>query len=140
MKTAFYAPVRGTSPLKIRNDKNGIVCITIKKQDPHPGVFTLKNSEATDCRLPEIIRQVSGQEKSCVIVDMTHCVPLTKKLRDHLGGQLPEVVKAAAVVSESVYGKLVAEIFFTLKPQPYPHKIFENEAEAKKWLSGYVLQ
>jgi hypothetical protein len=140
MKTAFYAPVSGTSPLAIRNDRNGIVCITIKKQDPSTGKFTLKNSEATDCRLPEIIRQVSGQEKSCVIVDTTHCVPVTKKLRDHLGEQLPGVVRAAAVVSESVYGKLVAEIFFTLKPQPYPHRIFENKEEAKKWLSEYLLQ
>jgi len=53
-------------------------------------------------------------------------------------GVLPRYIKAIAMVSDSALGKMLANLFFTLKKQPYPTKMFTNEQDAKEWLMQYL--
>ena len=83
-------------------------------------------------------RRVVGPEKVCLLIDVTHSTETTKEVRGYAAQELPKVVKAIAMVSSSALGKMVANLFFNLKSQPYPVRMFNNEKEAKAWLEKFL--
>ena len=64
--------------------------------------------------------------------------PPKKEDRDWIARELNSVIKALAIISTSPLGKMLANLFFGLKPPPYPYKFFSNEIDAKEWIKQYL--
>jgi hypothetical protein len=111
-------------------DENGIICSSSKK---HPPV-TLEQSKKD----LELFRKRFGDEKHCMLLDITNSTPSSKEVRDFAAEELPKMVKALALVSNSPLGKMVANLFFGLKPPSYPTKMFTDETAAREWLKQYL--
>jgi len=111
-------------------DEEGILYSVSKKGTQH----TL---EETKKRFEEF-KALIGNNKICMLIDVTNTNESTREIRNYAAEELPKIVKAIAMVSTSAVGKMLANLFFTLKTQPYPTKMFNNEAEAKKWLQQFL--
>jgi hypothetical protein len=59
-------------------------------------------------------------------------------MRDYVAEVLPDIAIAVAIISRSAVGKMVANLFFSIKKQPHPVKMFNDEREAKEWLKQYL--
>lgn len=112
-------------------DEGGILYSISKKGVAPP---TLKDTKKS---LEEFKEMVAGK-KMCMLVDVTHSMESTRETRDYVAEEFPKYVKALAMVSDSALGKMLANLFFTLKKQPYPAKMFNNEQDAKTWLKQYL--
>lgn len=96
-----------------------------------------RSMEETVATIREIGSSFNGK-KICILADITHMSDSSKELRDYAAQELPKYIKAIAMVSYSALGKMLANIFITLKAQPYPTRIFGNEADAREWLKQYL--
>lgn len=112
-------------------DESGIVCCISKKQKEEQ---TLKNAMESMAAFSDIV----GSEKVCLLIDVTHATQTSREVRAYAAEELPKVVKAIAMLSSSALGKMVANLFFNLKSQPYPVKMFNNEQDAKAWLKKFL--
>ena len=86
----------------------------------------------------EEFKKITKWKKVCLLIDTTNSTPSSKEVRDYAAEIFPELVKAIAMVSKSALGRMIANLFFGLKPPPYPVKMFSEEAEAKEWLKQYL--
>ena len=111
-------------------DENGILCSVAKKVPQQ----TLEEAEKS----MEEFLAITGGKKVCLLSDSTNSPPVNKEMRDYAAKVIPEVAKAIAIMSNSSVGKMAANLFFSLKKQPYPVKFFDNEQEAKEWLKQYL--
>ncbi len=111
-------------------DENGILC-SIAKKVPQQTVEEAKETM-------EEFRKITGGKKICILSDSTNSTPVNKEMRDYLAKVIPEIAKAIAIISGSAMGKMVANLFFSIKKQPYPVKMFTDETEAKEWLKQYL--
>ena len=112
-------------------DENGIMC-SISRPAP------LQTLEEAKLQMLEF-EKITGGKKICILSDSTNGNPVqSKELRDYAAEVLPQFVKAIAVISNSAMGKMVANLFFAIKSQPYPIKFFDNENAAKEWLKQYL--
>ncbi|NOZ67226.1 MAG: hypothetical protein GXP00_12180 [Alphaproteobacteria bacterium] len=48
-----------------------------------------------------------------------------------------ETVSALAIVTDTKIGRILGNIFMRLQKNPYPTKLFNSEAAARKWLMNY---
>jgi len=65
----------------------------------------------------------------------------TKEARDFLASEKGcEGVIAAAILIDSPMGNMIGNFFIFISKPLRPTKIFTNEAEAKKWLSQYIIK
>ena len=112
-------------------DEDGILYSISKKGVAEPSLEDTK-------KLLEEFKEMVGGKKMCMLVDVTHAMESTREMRDYVAEEFPKYVKAIAMVSDSALGKMLANLFFTLKSQPYPTKMFNNEIEAKAWLKQYL--
>ncbi len=111
-------------------DEYGILC-SIAKKVPQQTVEEAKQTM-------EEFRKITGGKKVCMLSDSTDSAPINKELRDYVAEVLPEIALAVAIISRSAVGKMVANLFFSIKKQPYPVKMFNDELEAKEWLKQYL--
>jgi hypothetical protein len=111
-------------------DENGILCSISKKAPPQSIEESKKGMEE--------FYKIFGNEKHCMLIDITNASPTNKEARDYAATELPKVVKAIAMISNSALGRMLANLFFGLKPPPYPAKMFSNETKAKEWLKTYL--
>lgn len=111
-------------------DKDGILC-SISKKVPAPSIEESKKEL-------ELFKKHFGDKKHCMLLDITNSAPTSKEARDWGAIELAKLIKALAMISNSALGKMVANLFFGLKPPPYPTKMFTNEKEAKEWLKQYL--
>jgi len=111
-------------------DENGILC-SISKKVPQQTI------EETKKTMVEFLK-ITGGKKVCLLSDSTDASPVNKEMRDYLAEVIPEIAKAIAIISRSAVGKMVANLFFSIKKQPYPVKMFSDEREAKEWLKQYL--
>ncbi len=111
-------------------DENGILC-SIAKKVPQQTVEEAKKTM-------EELRKLTGGKKVCLLSDSTDSSPLNKEMRDYYAEVIPGIAKAIAIISRSAVGKMVANLFFSIKKQPYPVKMFSDEIEAKEWLKQYL--
>jgi microsomal dipeptidase-like Zn-dependent dipeptidase len=111
-------------------DDTGILC-AISKKAKAP---TLEESMKSMAEF----RQKIGSEKVCMLIDVTHSTETSREVRTYAAEELPKIVKAIAMVSSSALGKMVANLFFNLKSQPYPVKMFNDVTEAKVWLKNFL--
>ena len=61
-----------------------------------------------------------------------------KEIRDYVNAQFPNIALAVALISKTPLGRMNANLFFKLKKNPYPTRMFDNEDEAKEWLKQYL--
>ncbi|MEQ8471077.1 MAG: hypothetical protein RIC35_07825 [Marinoscillum sp.] len=111
-------------------DESGILC-SIAKKVPAQTVEQAKETMVE-------FRKLTGGKKICLLSDSTDSPPANKELRDYAAEVIPEIAKAVAIISRSAVGKMAANLFFSIKKQPYPVKMFNDEAEAKEWLKQYL--
>jgi len=111
-------------------DPNGIVCSISQKV----ALSTLEESKKLIADFVKII----GDKKVCILIDVTNSSESTKEVRDYVAIEFPKFVKAIAMISKSALGRMLANLFFTIKEQPYPTKMFNDEVEAKEWLKNYL--
>ena len=111
-------------------DENGILC-SIAKKVPQETVEQAKKT------IVEFLKITAGK-KVCLLSDSSDSPPANKAMRDYAAQVLPEIVKAVAIISRSAVGKMAANLFFSIKKQPYPVKMFTDEMEAKEWLKQYL--
>ena len=111
-------------------DENGILCAISKKAPPQ----TLEEAKES----MKDFEKLTGGKKVCMLIDITNSPPTSKEMRDYSATELPKIVRALAMISESALGKMIANLFFGLKPPSYPTKMFSNEKDAKEWLKQYL--
>lgn len=111
-------------------DENGILHSVAKKVPQQ----TLEVAKAN----LEVFKKITGGKKVCMLSDSTDSPPVNKEMRDFAAEVIPKIAKAIAIMSRSAVGKMAANLFFSLKKQPYPVKFFDNEDEAREWLKQYL--
>jgi hypothetical protein len=111
-------------------DENGILCAISKKAAPQTLEETKKSIED--------FRSISKGKKVCMLLEITNSAPSSKETRDYIAVEMPKIATAIAMISKSALGKMMVNLFFGLKPPPYPTKMFTDEKEAKEWLKQYL--
>ncbi len=87
----------------------------------------------------EKFRQIIGNKKVCMIAESnSKSRPPNKSERDFIAEQINSVTKAIAIVTLSPVSRMIANLFFSLKPPAYPAKMFTNAKEAKEWIKQYL--
>lgn len=112
-------------------DEDGIICSIQKKLEYQPTLDEVKKQL-------DFFRTLIGGNKVCMLIDVTNSMESSRENRDYAAVEFPKFVKAIAMVSKSALGKMLANLFFTLKTQPYPTKMFNTADEAKAWLKQYL--
>ena len=110
-------------------DESGILC-ALSKDTPRTFEKQQKNYE--------FIKNISGNKKVCLLSDTTNSATQDKATRDYMAQEIPNVFIAMAVISDSILGKFITNMFLHLKQQPIPIKFFSNEKDAKEWLKGFL--
>lgn len=111
-------------------DEEGIIC-SIPKKLP----FNIKDTDDTINKF----KQMFGNKKHCFLIDTTYAPTSTKKQKEMAGKEFLKIVKAAAFISKSPYGKMIAHLFINLSPMKNKSKFFDNEEEARIWLRQYLV-
>jgi predicted metal-dependent phosphoesterase TrpH len=81
-------------------------------------------------------KSLAGNKKYCFLMDITNTSPSSKEVRDYAAAEFPKIAKAMAIISDSAFGTMMANMFFKIKKQPFPVKMFKDEAEARDWLKN----
>ncbi|MBA3664523.1 MAG: hypothetical protein H0W61_09990 [Bacteroidetes bacterium] len=87
----------------------------------------------------DILRGIIGKEKVCLVAEShPKSKPPAKEHRDFIAEEINSVIKALAVITNSPVSKMIANLFFGLKPPPYPTKMFSNQKDAVEWIKQYL--
>ncbi|MGZ4038526.1 MAG: DUF7793 family protein, partial [Bacteroidia bacterium] len=98
-------------------DEKGIV-YSVPKPDA-PADQSIEEMEKEMVRLREII----GTQKVCFVLESNkNSKAPPKHQRDFIAEQLSSVTKAMAIITSSPLSRMIANLFFGLKPPPYPVK------------------
>lgn len=111
-------------------DEEGIFCSVTKKDV----VITKERLQLTF----EFIRSQAGSKKICWLGEISKASFPTDEARDYAGEETPKLVKALALITNSVISRMIANVFLTLKKPSYPTRMFTNEANAREWLRQYL--
>jgi hypothetical protein len=111
-------------------DENNVLCSILKKS-ASPTLQETKDSI-------EILKKKLNGEKVCMLIDATYSSETTKEMREFAAIEFTKIIKAMAIISKSPLGIMLANIFFRIKKQPYPAKIFSDEKKAKEWLTQFI--
>jgi hypothetical protein len=111
-------------------DEDGILCSVSKDVPP----LDLEGTK----KIIEDFKKMIGNRKICMLIQSTNRTPPDKEMRDYLADEFPKFAKSIALLSPSPLTKMVANLFFSIKKQPYPTKFFNDEKEAKEWLKQYL--
>ena len=87
------------------------------------------------------LKKAFNGKKVCLLVDATKTTPYDKETRDYMISEFKNIYKALAVVSESPFGRTIANNFMVsqiFNTDTIPMKMFPSEAEAKEWLKQYL--
>ena len=110
----------------------------------HEGIFysvTKSNSKLDKTGLEltfNYIRSKAGDKKICWLGDVTNTSAPDKEAKDFAAIASPGIIKVLALITNSSLSIIVSEIFFLVKPPPFPVKMFTNVAEAKAWLRKHL--
>lgn len=129
MKPPENAKLIETRTATLWIDEEGIL-YSISKKGP---AETLEETQKS----VEEFKKLFGDKKFCMILDVTNSAPSSREVRQYAAEELPKIIKAAAIIADSVFAKMLTNLFFNLKPPPYPIKMFNNEIDAKEWLLQY---
>ncbi len=97
-------------------DENGIFCSVSKKAPA-------QTLEETKKIMDDLYRILDGK-KICMLIDVTNSGESTRETREFAAQEFPKFIKAIAMISNSQLGKMMANMFFNMKKQPYPTRMF----------------
>lgn len=84
-------------------------------------------------------REAVGNRKVCMILETNSSAPPPSKAdRDWVAKELDSVTKAMAIIATSPLSRMVANLFFGLKPPAYPARFFATAEEARNWIKHYL--
>jgi hypothetical protein len=86
----------------------------------------------------EGLKNMTGEKKVCMLVDVSDASESSREIRNYASEEIPKFIKAMAIVSASPVGRMLGNLFLTLKTQTYPTRLFSNETEARLWLDQYL--
>jgi hypothetical protein len=113
-------------------DEEGIL-FSVPKPGPPPEL----SKEEVEKEMEKFIA-IIGNKKVCMVSEANpNSRPPTKAERDWIAELINPIVKAMAVVSTSPVARMIANLFFGLKPPPYPAKMFSNEKDAVEWIRQF---
>lgn len=111
-------------------DENGILCFVTIKSISQSLEDIIKNLKK--------LKNMIGDNKVCLLLDVSHLPELTSNIRNYFADELPKFINAAATISNSEFGKMIYNLFVNIKKPPFPTKMFTYEYEAKAWLKTYL--
>ena len=109
--------------------ENDIMYVVLKKAPELPLEETKKQTE-------EFKKMLNGK-KICAIMDFTNSSPSSKESREYSRKQIADMFNAIAFISNSVFGRTIAHLFFGFVTLPFPVKVFANKEDAKQWVHQY---
>ncbi len=86
----------------------------------------------------KVVAEITGNKKVCVLVDLTHALPVDKEARMYAAGVVSDYYKAMAFVSPSFFTRIIGNAFMALTNSPIPAKQFKTEEESREWLMEYT--
>lgn len=104
-------------------------------------VVTIKGPPPTLCETRQALRQARdfiGHRRVCILLDVTHCTHSSRAVWNYVARILGRQVKALALLPGTPLGRLMANLLFTLTPQPYPVQLFNEEPPARRWLQKFL--
>jgi hypothetical protein len=105
---------------------------------PKPGVVPTQSVEEIKKEMDKL-RGFIGNEKVCMILESNpNSQPPKREMREFIASEIESVTKAMAIITTSPVSKMIANLFFGLRPSSYPVKMFTDEKEAQKWIIQYV--
>jgi hypothetical protein len=105
---------------------------------PKPGIPPKLTKEQIDIEMKKF-KEITGNKKVCIVSEGNpNSPPPTKEEREMIAEVINDIIKAMAIVTTSPVARMIANLFFGLKPPPYPAKMFTNEKEAVEWIKQYV--
>ena len=114
-------------------DENGILF-----SNPKPGVPPVLTMEEIMKEM-QLFKSVTNNKKVCIVAETnSKSPPPPKDQRDFIAEQINSITKAFAIVTTSPVSRMIANLFFGLKPPPYPMKMFSNKEEAVEWIKQYL--
>jgi hypothetical protein len=104
---------------------------------PKPGKPPELNKEEIDVEMKRFT-EIIGPGKICMVSEANpQSRPPTKAERDMAAELINPIVEAMAIITTSPVSRMIANLFFGLKPPPYPAKMFSNEHDAVEWIRQY---
>jgi hypothetical protein len=110
-------------------EEDGILC-AVSKMIPR----TLEKQKANY----NLIREITGNKRVCLLADNTLTYEQDEATSKYMAREIPNVFKAMAVISRTVFGQAVSDTFLYYHGTPVPIKTFKDEIEAKEWLRLYL--
>lgn len=125
------AEVYSTVVLDCWRGEDGIVYVRSKKAER-----TIENY----LEVFELYGKLSsyGEEKFCLLGDITETKPVTKEVREFVAAQMQYHVRALAMVSTSKLGTATGNVFQVLSGNPYPTALFSDHEKALEWLRKHL--
>lgn len=112
-------------------DEDGILCSIPKRNPP-----ALNMDDAME--YVEKFKKEVGDNKVCIVVLASGSAEIPKRERDWIANEVAIFTAAMAIIFTSPMGRMIAKVFFAIKPPTYPVKFFSNEVEAKDWIRQFL--
>jgi hypothetical protein len=97
-----------------------------------------QTQEQTDEQMAKFKKLIGGKKVCMVLEANANSRPPNKEERDRAAEALNEVTRAMAIITTSPLSRMIANLFFGLKPPPYPVKMVADEKEGKEWIKQYL--
>jgi CheY-like chemotaxis protein len=107
-------------------DKDGIFHIVAK-----PVARTIETSKA----LIQDLKKALGGKKAYCITDLTSVKEIPEESRKYYQKEVPSLFNAVGYVTHSELSRMVATVFSLIFNPAIPTRIFNNESDAKTWLT-----
>jgi hypothetical protein len=106
---------------------------------PKPGIPESNFTREGSLQQMNELKKLIGNKKVCMILETSKNSKTPKREeRDFVAEQLTKIIKAMAIISPSPLSRMVANLFFGMKPPTYPVKFFSNQIDAKEWIKQYL--
>jgi hypothetical protein len=86
----------------------------------------------------ELIRKITDGKRVCLLADNTLTYEQDDATRKFMAEEIPNLFKAMAVTSRTIFGQAVSDTFLYYHGTPVPIKTFKDEKEAKEWLKQFL--
>lgn len=99
------------------------------------GVFNLAQAKAL---VADLNREFGEYLPLPMLADISAQKMASKEIREYLATEeVTKNYKAGAIVANSILAKIIGNLFLTFNKQPFPTKIFTDEAAAVAWLQQF---
>jgi hypothetical protein len=122
-----------TRTANIAQTESGLVIVRIN-DGAHQTLADAKDN--LSCAVSE-----TGGRRSPLLIDIRTAGPLDADARHHYSGQtlVEHFTALSLLIDASPFGRMMGNIYLRIAKPGIPTRLFSDEAEAVKWLSGYRL-